>query len=413
MRNIFIIAKWEYLNRIRSRWFIISTLIIPLILIGSIFLPGLFLDIEGSETQLLALVDATGEFGEKFEELIYDRFTLKNGQTKYQVILLNNPSTDANLENASALLDSSIIDAYLYIPQDVLQSNSVKYFSRYISNFKNQSEIQSVVNSALLERRVRDAGLDPKIVDELTKRVDFETVEVGQSGKETQSSEMLSYILPLIFVLMLYFAIVRSSQVLLRSVLEERSNRLVEILLSSVTSTQLMSGKILGLGLLGLTQLSFYMTCGAAISAYRGLDILSSYHFAYFFVYFVLGYMFYSSIFSAIGAIFTSEQDAQQLVSVISFISIVPLLMSSYVIANPTSIVTVILAHIPFFTPFFMILLIGIDTPPLWQLISTSTVLFISAIIMMIVAGKIFRTALLMYGKRPTLPEIFQWLKSA
>jgi len=213
MRNIFIIAKWEYLNRIRSKWFIISTLIIPLILIGSIFLPGLLLDIEGSETQLLALVDAAGEFGEKFEEIIYDRFTLKNGQPKYQVILLNNPSTDANLENASALLDSSIIDAYLYIPQDVLQSNRVKYFSRYIGNYKNQSEIQSVVNTVLLERRVRDAGLDRKIVEELTKRVNFETIEVGQSGKETQSSEMLSYILPLIFVLMLYFAIVREATV--------------------------------------------------------------------------------------------------------------------------------------------------------------------------------------------------------
>ncbi|HCK98909.1 MAG TPA: hypothetical protein DHW42_02215 [Candidatus Marinimicrobia bacterium] len=87
--------------------------------------------------------------------------------------------------------------------------------------------------------------------------------------------------------------------------------------------------------------------------------------------------------------------------------------MSSYVIVNPTSIVTIILAHIPFVTPFFMILLIGIEIPPLWQLLSTSTILFISAILMMIVAGKIFRTAILMYGKRPTLPEIFQWLKSS
>jgi ABC-2 type transport system permease protein len=379
MRNIFVIARWEYITRIRSKWFIISTLIIPIVLVGFMFLPALVMESPGSEMKLIALIDGTHELNDRFEQIIYDRYQLKDGQP-----------------NA-----------------DVMKENNVKYYSRYLGNYKDQDEVRSVLNSILLERRVADAGLDAQLVKQLTRRVNFEMIEVGRTGEKKQKSEIISYIIPIIFVLMLYFAIVMSSQVLLRSVLEERTNRLVEILLSSVSSTELMSGKILGLGFLGLTQLLFYMICGFLISTYKGLDILTSYHILYFLMYFILGYMFFAGIFSAFGAIFTSEQDAQQAVSIISIISVFPLLMSSYVIANPTATITVILSHIPFITPFFMILLIGMDIPPTWHVLSSSLILIVSAVLSMLAAGKIFRTAILMYGKRPTLSEIFQWVKSS
>ncbi|MBU4445726.1 ABC transporter permease [bacterium] len=413
MRNIFVIARWEYITRIRSKWFIISTLIIPIVLVGFMFLSALVMESSGSEMKLIALIDETHELSDRFEQIIYERYLLKNGQPKYQVIVLRDHTVEKSIETASDLLDSMIIDAYVYIPADIMKENNVKYYSRYLSNYRDQSEVHSVLNSILLERRFEDAGLDAQLVKQLTRRVNFEMVEVGRTGEKKQKSEIISYIIPIIFVLMLYFAIVMSSQVLLRSVLEERTNRLVEILLSSVSSTELMSGKILGLGLLGLTQLLFYMICGSLISTFKGFDILTSYHILYFLMYFVLGYMFFSGIFSAFGAIFTSEQDAQQAVSIISIISVLPLLMSSYVIANPTATVTIILSHIPFITPFFMILLIGMDIPPTWHIISTTLVLIVSAVLSMLAAGKIFRTAILMYGKRPTLPEIIQWVKSS
>jgi len=180
-----------------------------------------------------------------------------------------------------------------------------------------------------------------------------------------------------------------------------------------VNAGQLMSGKILGLGLLGLTQLLFYMVCGFVVSQYRGIEIINTAQILYFLLYFILGYMFFSGVYAAIGAVFSSEQDAQQAVSIISIVSIFPLLMSSYVITNPDSLLTIVLSHMPFVSPFFMILIIGIKAPPFWHIISTSILLILYAVCAMIIAGKIFRTAILMTGKRPSLPEIIQWFKSA
>jgi len=413
MHKLFLVAHWEYMTRIRSKWFIISTLIIPLILVAFMFLPALVMQDTGTNTKILALIDASGKMSGEFEVVISQRYHLKNGQEKYQVIMLENQPVEEAMAVGQELLDSMVIDAYLYLPFDIMENNSAEYYARFIGNYREQEEVRAVISTVLLNRRAKNAGLNPEMVRQLTRRVNLELIEVDRDGEKQQSSEILAYILPIIFVMMLYFAIVMSSQVLLRSVLEERSNRLVEILLSSVNATQLMSGKILGLGLLGLTQLSFYIVCGLAVSQYRGIEIISSVQILYFLLYFILGYMFFSSVYAAIGAVFSSEQDAQQAVSIISIISVFPLLMSSYVIANPDSLPTLILSHIPFVSPFFMILIIGIGIPPFWHIVSTSIVLIIFVIMAMFIAGKIFRTAILMTGKRPTLPEIMQWLKSA
>ncbi|MDO9549008.1 MAG: ABC transporter permease [Candidatus Marinimicrobia bacterium] len=412
MHKLFLIARWEYMTRIRSKWFIISTLIIPLALVAFMFLPTLVMQDSGTDTKILALIDASGGMSKEFEAVISERYHLKNGQEKYQIIVLENQAVEEALTVAQELLDSAVIDAFVFLPHDIMESNSAEYYARFIGNYREQEEVRAVISTVLLNHRARNAGLNPEMVSQLIRRVNLDLIEMGRGGEKQQGNEILSYILPVIFVMMLYFAIVMSSQVLMRSVLEERSNRLVEILLSSVNATQLMSGKILGLGLLGLTQLLFYMVCGFAVSQYRGIEIISSIQILFFLLYFILGYMFFSGVYAAIGAVFSSEQDAQQAVSIISIISVFPLLMSSYVITNPDSLLTIILSHMPFVSPFFMILIIGIGAPPFWHIISTSLLLIIFAVFAMIIAGKIFRTAILMTGKRPALPEILQWLKS-
>ncbi|MBU0711542.1 ABC transporter permease [bacterium] len=413
MHKLFLIARWEYMTRIRSKWFIISTLIIPLVLVAFMFLPALVMQDTGTDTKILALIDASGEMSAEFEAAISEQYHLKNGQAKYQIIVLENQPVEEALAVGQELLDSQTIDAVVVLPIDIMGKNHAEYYANFIGNYREQEEVRAVISSVLMNRRARDAGLNPEMVSKLTRRVNLDLIEIGRGGEKQQGNEILSFILPIIFVMMLYFAIVMSSQVLMRSVLEERSNRLVEILLSSVSATQLMSGKILGLGLLGLTQLFFYMVCGFAVSQYRGIEIISSVQILYFLLYFILGYMFFSGVYAAIGAVFSSEQDAQQAVSIISIVSIFPLLMSSYVITNPDSLLTIILSHMPFVSPFFMILIIGIKTPSCWHIISTSFLLILYAVFAMIIAGKIFRTAILMTGKRPTLPEIMQWLKSA
>jgi len=412
MKNILIIARWEYLTRLRSKWFIISTLIMPLIILGSMFIPTAIMTSGDTESRLIAIVDETGQFATPFEQKLTEKYTLKDKTPKYQVIKLQNINPSVAKAQAAELLDSAIVNAYLVIPEDILDSSRVVYYSMNLGNFRDQSEINNTTNEVISEYRMLAAGLDPQLIRQVTKEVRFQMVQVNAAGSEKKGDEMLAYMMPIIYVLMLFFAIFMSSQILMRSVLAERSNRLVEVLLSSVSPLELMSGKIVGLGLLGLTQLALYLCVGVGVSNFKGLELFSSTNVLLFLVYFVFGYLLYAAIFAAIGALFDNEQDAQQAVSVFSLITIVPIFLASYVIANPHSVATVVLSLIPIMTPFFMILRIGVMLPPLWEILTSIVLLIISVWLTMLAAGKIFRVAILIYGKRPTLPEIWQWVRA-
>jgi len=411
MKNILAVMRWEYLTRIRSKWFVISTVIIPLIIIASMFIPTLIMTGPDTEAKVIAVVDGTSILGNILERTLTERYKLKDGSPKYQVVLLQGGNFNSLKEQASELLDSDVIFSYLVIPGNVMDSNEVKYYTRNLGNIKDQEQINRAVNRVISRQRMIAANFDPKIINFLSREVDFKMLEAGKGGKEKEGSEIISYLTPIIFVMMLFFTIFMSSQILLRSVMEERTNRLVEILLSSITSGELMSGKIIGLGLLGLTQLALYLIVGYFASSYKGIQIVTSLDIFLFLIYFVLGYLLYASIFASIGTIFNSEHEAQQVSSFLSIICVIPIMLSSYVIANPQSTTTTILSFIPVITPFFMILRIGIEMPTLWELFGTIGVLILFVWLIMLAAGKIFRVAILIYGKRPTLPEILQWVK--
>ncbi len=411
MKNILVVMRWEYLTRIRSKWFVISTVIIPLIIPASMFIPTLIMTGPDTEAKVIAVVDGTLDLGNILERTLTERYKLKDGSPKYQVVLLQGANFNSLKEQASELIDSDVISSYLVIPGNVMDSNEVRYYARNLGNFKDQEQINRAVNRVISRQRMIAANFDPEVISSLIREVDFKMLEVGKEGEEKEGSEIISYLTPIIFVMMLFFAIFMSSQILLRSVMEERTNRLVEILLSSITPRELMFGKIIGLGLLGLTQLTLYLIVGYFASSYKGIQIVTSVNVILFLIYFVLGYLLYASIFASIGTIFNSEHEAQQASSFLSIICIIPIMLSSYVIANPQSTTTTILSFIPVITPFFMILRIGVEMPPLWELFGTIGVLILFVWLTMLAAGKIFRVAVLIYGKRPTLPEIWQWVK--
>jgi ABC-2 type transport system permease protein len=398
------VAKWEFLSRVKSKLFIFSTILFPLIMIGFMVLPSLIMTKVDTESKIVGIVDSTGFLAGKIKTKLTEDYKLNNGNQKYQVMILK----ENDVEFAASLLDSSVIDGYLIIPANVLDSNVVRYYSKTLGDFKSTSEVRSTVNDIVSSERMLGAGIDPDVIDNLTRRIRFLTLE---PGKTEVSDELMSYMTPLIFVMMLFFTVFMTSQVLLRSVLQERSNKLVETLLSSVSANELMSGKILGLGLLGLVQLAVYMVIGLGLSAYQGMDFVTGTDVGFFLVYFIFGYLLYAAIFAAVGSIFDNEQEAQQITSVMSIISVLPIMLSSFVVANPNATLTVVLSYIPVMTPFFMILRIGVEMPSVLQIVTTTLVLIASVIVTMIVAGKIFRTAILMYGKRATLPEILRWIK--
>ncbi|MBN2281880.1 MAG: ABC transporter permease, partial [Candidatus Marinimicrobia bacterium] len=402
MKNMIVVAKWEFLTRVKSKLFLLSTILFPILIIGISVVPSLLMTKVDTENKLIGVLDSTGFLGGKIEVKLTEDYKLNNGEQKYQVMQFK--SHEAEL--AASLLDSSVIDGYLIIPANVVDSNKVTYFSKTLGDFKGVAEVRSTANTVISRERMILENIDPDVVDKLNRRIDFITLEPGKTAE--QSDELLSYFVPFIFVMMLFFTIFMTSQILLRSVLQERSNKLVETLLSSVSASELMSGKILGLGLLGLLQLAVYLVIGVGVSSYQGLDLISGVEVLFFIVYFIFGYLLYSAIFAAIGSIFDNEQEAQQATSVLSLITVVPIMLSSFVVANPNATMTVVLSYIPVMTPFFMILRIGVQMPSMVQIVTTTVVLVASVGVTMLIAGKIFRTAILLYGKRPTLPEIMR-----
>ena len=222
---------------------------------------------------------------------------------------------------------------------------------------------------------------------------------------------MSSFFIPYLFLMILFMTIFMSGQLLLRSVIEERNNRTIEILLSSVKPDELMAGKIMGLGALGLTQMVFYLTVGLITAHYRDMAMIEFRQLPVFLIYFTTGYLFFASIYAAMGTLFTSEQEAQQTSGVIGIIAILPLIFASYFITNPGSAFTVGISYFPPLTPFMMILRLGTGTVEGIEIFITGVIMVVSCWGMMKLSGKIFRTAILLYGKRATMKEIIHWIK--
>jgi ABC-2 type transport system permease protein len=248
----------------------------------------------------------------------------------------------------------------------------------------------------------------------------------GGPGKRPGFSFVISYFLGFF----IYISMFIYGAIVMRSVIEEKTSRVIESVISSVKPFHLMAGKIFGVGAVGLTQILIWALAMGLLSLYglqiaaffmsdpsqaqsAGIPTVSLVTLGFFVLFFVLGYFLYSTLYAGIGALVNSEQEAQQFLMPIGLVIAVPIIMMMYVITNPSSQTSVIMSLVPFFTPIIMLARIAVETPPVWQIIA-SIILMVLAILGMIwIVGRIYRVGVLMYGKRPTLPEIIKWIKYA
>jgi len=408
--KIFTIARWEFIHRIKSKWFLISTLLLPVIILGFAVLPTLLMQ-EDTQAKTFGLVDGTHWVGGELQTNLLEQYSLKDGRPQYQFIPLNGSTPGIARATADSLLKDEIISGYVLIPEDIIESRQAKYYGRNVSNFKDLSRIENQLSGIITTYKMRQENLDPAVIHEITREVNLESFEV-KGGEVSEGSELMAFFGPYFYIMLLFFAIFMSSQILMRSVLEERQNRVVEVLVSSVTPNTLMSGKILGLGAMGIIQIAIYMTVGEAAATYKGTSLIDLESLFGFIIYFIPGFLLYAAFYSAIGSIFTSEQEAQQISGLMSFVAIAPIIFLPFAMNNPESTMVQILSYIPPLTPFFMILRMNITTLPWWEFAVSLTVLIVFVYFTVRLAGKVFATAILMYGKRPTLPEIIRWMRA-
>ena len=407
MKQIWIILKWEFINRVRSKLFIITTFLLPFFMVGMMYVPALLMDLEPETITEVGIVydDSIDPLVQRFKDQISFNYRLKNGNPQF---LFSRSADEVEALDSVAVKS---LDGYLFIPASILDTGSVHYYSHSLSNVKLYGQLRRTLNQVVIEERMISQNIDIDVVGKLTRNITFETFEVDREGFASAGDMMSSFFIPYLFLMILFMTIFMSGQLLLRSVIEERNNRTIEILLSSVKPDELMAGKIMGLGALGLAQMVFYLTVGLITAHYRDMAMIEFRQLPVFLIYFTTGYLFFASIYAAMGTLFTSEQEAQQTSGVIGIIAVLPLIFASYFITNPGSAFTVGISYFPPLTPFMMILRLGTGAVERIEIFITGVIMVVSCWGMMKLSGKIFRTAILLYGKRATMKEIIHWIK--
>ncbi|MGH9936393.1 MAG: ABC transporter permease [Blastocatellia bacterium] len=411
------IIKREYLTRVRSKGFIIGTILSPLVMSSFILVPYFVGRSAGPDKYRITVLDQNGD-DRLFESLKRALDPTKPRQPIYELqreMINSQEELEARRQALSQRIAEKQLDGYLILPREALRQEEIKFYAKNTSGVSNRARLKDAVNEAILERRIALEGLDAGRIRKLTRGVELKVVnERGESGR---GRIMLAFIL----VMLIYLTVLVYGVTVMRGVMEEKQSRIIEVLLASVRPFDLMLGKVIGIGLVGLTQYVVWAVFGVALSALSAgpaimvsgfnLPKISMSLMIFFIVYYLLGYFLYATLYAMVGAMVSNEDDGQQVQWPISMTFAASFVVSTLAMENPNSVTVTVLSLIPFFGPSLMFLRIALGSAPAWQIAASIGLLVVTIIAVVWIAAKIYRVGVLMYGKRPTLPELVRWLK--
>ena len=411
MRDIWLIAKREYLEQVKGKAFKVTTILIPVVfaaIFGVIAIAGKNSGV--GKHVVIATADPT--LAERVRTpLIAD----KDAKMTVDVVA---PATEADHQKLLAEVDQKQIDGFLWLTIDGGTANAT-FESRSSGDFATEGHLQSAVNRALVEQRLAARGIPASDVQALTKDIDIKTVQV-KNGKETATNALSTFWAAYAMAFLLSFTVVMYGMNVGRSVIQEKTSRIFEVMLATVTPGDMLAGKLIGIGAVGLTQIAIWIT-GAALFAGSAMGVrmmsgdmkihVSVAEIVLFGLYFVLGYALYSTLFAGLAATCDTEQELQQY----SPLAAVPIWLSfgmiAFIVSNPNSIWSVAISMFPPCAPITMFLRLASQFPPYWQIALSLGLMVLSVYIVLWLSSRIYRVGILMYGKRATLPEMLRWLR--
>ena len=411
MKKIWTIAKWEYLEKVKTKTFIISIIITPLIIIAFSLLPTLLTDEEMPRVKTIGVIDTSGTYFNLLREEL-EEFKIDNEQPQYLLINLTeqNKSIDQIKESANSAVLKGKLEGYILLQFPNIDSLVTEYRSESIGNFRDVGRIERALNSVRIQKKLHQEGIQPELVSFIQTKIELKHIKVEDNGIEGKQDFLITFFSSFIFILLLMMMVVYSGQMLVRSMLEERSNRLIEVLVSSSTPEELLAGKVIGLSSLGFTQILIWFLIGLALAGSSLIPLGAFENILPMLIYFVLGFLFYTTLFVGIGSVVTTEQEAQQITTYISLILLLPVVIAMPAIQNPDFIAIKIFSYIPLTIPSVMLLRLNISPVSTYEIIFTILLMLLSIIIMIKVSAKIFIIGILSYGIKPTFKEILSWI---
>lgn len=443
MSKISLIIQREYLTRVRKKSFIIMTILTPILMAAMIFVPTYMATKEDTQEKIIAVLDKTN---------ITDGAIPQTDYMKFEYI------DDAEIAKLKENFEQSGYYAILYIPENVLISNKVQLYSNQQTTMGVNQHISNALKSFFTQIKLKNENVPLDIMERIKTNINVDTIQWTSTGEEKEGSAEIVSVIGYISGFLMYMFIFMFGAQVMRGVMEEKTNRIVEVIISSVKPFQLMMGKVVGVALVGLTQfviwivLIFGLFYGAksvlltdngktATSITQNLmspdqsgmnigktvdpgqfqemfdDIAGKFEtinfpliIACFIFFFIGGYLLYASLYAAVGSAVDNETDTQQFMLPITIPIILGLLVMINAMQTPHSTISVVFSIIPFTSPIVMMARVPYDVP-YWQLALSGGLLVLTFIGTIWMAAKIYRTGILMYGKKVNYAELWKWIR--
>jgi ABC-2 type transport system permease protein len=432
---MFIVLRREFLERVRSKGFLIGTVLFPL-LMGALWIVPAMLG-EGGGTRKIVIVDqAPAGLGQIVEQVLTHPeaahpasagASSKDDEDRITYVVTHETRPLAAVKaDLIRRVQAKEIDGWLYLPPDLVQTSQAQYRARDVANFMVIGDLSRATSRAVQAARLQASGIAPAQVAALVKPVQLATGRITDKGEEGGSAQG-TFWLAYIFGLLTYMMILLYGVNVMRSVLEEKTNKISEVIVSSMRASHLMLGKILGVGAVALLQVGIWITAAAvavsrsdAVAAHfhidpKNLDIV---HLPLGMVlgtvgFFIMGFLLYSAVYAALGAAVNSEQEAQQLQIFVLIPVMLPIAFLVRIVTDPLGHMATVLGMIPFTAPVTMAMRMASTTVPAAQVIGSLLGLLVTVLIVAWIAGKIYRVGILSTGKKPSLAELGRWLRAA
>ena len=430
------VIKREYVERVRTKWFIFTTVFGPVFFLAISVLPALLTvrSVQQASGPDIRILDATGsELGVRVARAMRERAennTLQkvvSGSTPIVIIdpqIVRLASTALAAAESTATIDvmRGVTQGYLVLDSATVATAKARYAGKNASSLGAMSQIEGALRSALLTQRLEGAGITGLRADSLARvKADLSTERITSKGRG--GSGLVSAIFGFLIAFLLYMMIILYGQNILRGVLEEKTTRVAEVVVSSISPETLLAGKVIGVGAVGLTQQLVWLGFAVAISAY-GLGMaasmgittitmpqVSAFQLVCLVLYFLLGYTFYASLFAAVGAMCNSQEEAAQAAQPVMLLLVASIILVQPILAQPTGTMATVMSLLPFSSPIIMPLVMSGTQVPAWQIGTSLAGLLLACFGAIWVSARIYRVGLLMTGKRMSIANVLLVIK--
>jgi ABC-2 type transport system permease protein len=444
MKKLLAVIKREYIQRVRTKFFVIATILGPILMAAFTVVPGMMMMVRTGGPTRIAVVDQTGNTYAALATELVGRGDRPNqsatpnvasepavgpGASQEQMkqagrMMRNNmaleqvPIDNRTLADIKQQLESKIqhreIDAYVILPPDLIKGGRPEYRARNTADMFTRENIQSAIGKVVRNQRLVAAGIKQDDVERASASVDLKSI--GEAGQEKNGE--VGFFLSFGVGLWIYMSVLLYGQLVLGAVIEEKETRIAEILFSSMRSFPLMMGKLIGVSLVALTQMGIWALTFVGISVWTAGGSITLPHvapivFVYLMLFFLMGFFIYSTVYAVVGSMVTTTQEGGQLAMPVVLMLVAGFFLSFNIIRNPNSPLAFWASMFPFFAPITMLVRIVTETPPLWQILLSLAIGFATATGLIWLASRIYRVGMLMYGKKATIPEVIRWVRQA